>query len=658
MPITPGEIAFAENGVPASPAYGDIYHSADGGLQQARNVFLQGCGLPQAWQDTTRFVVLETGFGLGLNFLATWQAYREQPGRCGRLHFISVEKHPLSKNTLARCHAAWPELSEFANQLREQSPLLVAGYHRLSFDEGRVQLTVIFDDAEAALKQLDANVDAIYLDGFSPAKNPDIWSPTLLSQLKRLSSPGARLATWCVAGAVRQALQEAGFSVERKPGFGHKKERLEARFSSASHLPCRARSGLHAGTARPVQSMLCEFPVSPPHASPRNAAIIGAGIAGAALAHALCRRGWLVTLIERHPAPAMGASGNPAGVVRPQLALDDSFNGRLSRQAFLHSAKIISTLDSHPSPFSLPPSHAFEGVLQLARDDANAAHMQAMLAAHRYPAEFARWVSQEAAGELAGVPVAAAGIHFPRGGWMTGPRVCQMLLAQCGATLTQCFAQTATRIEQTADGWRVWEKDTLLAETSTVILAGAHEAIQFANLPLTPVRGQITALPDDCLPGLNIPVTREGYVLPTRHGIGNIGASFGFDDDPAPRESDQTANLARLSRLLQLPPTLDVSTLEARVSFRAATPDRLPFSGQVMDDSANVRPETAFAKLPRKPGLYALTGLGARGLVWAPFLAEALAARLDHEPWLLPRDLWQAIDPARFLLREARRKRT
>jgi tRNA 5-methylaminomethyl-2-thiouridine biosynthesis bifunctional protein len=297
-------------------------------------------------------------------------------------------------------------------------------------------------------------------------------------------------------------------------------------------------------------------------------------------------------------------------------------------------------------------------VLQLARDDENAAHMQAMLAAHAYPAEFARWVSQEEAGELAGVPVAAAGIHFPGGGWMTGPRVCPMLLAQCSASLTRRFVQTATRLEQTADGWRVWANDTLLAETANVILCGAHEAVQFANLPLTPVRGQITALPDGCLPGLDIPVTREGYVLPTLHGIGNIGASFGFDDDPAPRESDQAANAARLSRLLQLPPVLNVGTLEARVSFRAATPDRLPFSGQIMDHNADIRPETAFTKLPRQPGLYALTGLGARGLVWAPFLADALAARLDQEPWHLPRDLWQAIDPARFGLREVRRKKS
>ncbi len=636
MPIKPGEIAFAENGIPASPEYGDIYHSADGGLQQARNVFLQGCGLPQAWQEAERFVILETGFGLGLNFLATWQAWREQPGRCTRLHFISVEKHPLRKDTLARCHAAWPELAGLAQQLRDQWPLLVAGYHRLSFDAGRVQLTLIFEDAEPALKQLDAKADAIFLDGFSPAKNPDIWSPALLAQLKRLAAPGARLATWCVAGRVRQALQEAGFTVARKPGFGHKKERLEGIFKPLSH---GERGWGEGAGSQPVQP---------------SAAIIGAGIAGSALAHALCQRGWQVTLIERHPAPAMGASGNPAGVVRPQLALDDSFNGRLSRQAFLHTVKLIPP---HPSRLTPHASHAFEGVLQLARDDANAAHMQAMLATHGYPAEFARWVDKDEAGELAGVPVAASGMHFPLGGWLCGPRVCPALLAQCGASLTRRFVHTVTRLEPTEDGWRVWANDTLLAECAAVILAGAHEAAAFANLPLTAVRGQITALPDGCLPGLNIPVTREGYVLPTVHGIGNIGASFGFDDDPAPRESDQQANVQRLRRLLQLPPALDVSSLAARVSFRAATPDRLPFAGAIADDSADIRPGMPLSGIARQSGLYALTGLGARGLVWGPFLAEALAARLDNEPWHLPRDLWQAVDPARFLLRDVRRKR-
>lgn len=234
MPITPAEIAFGENGIPLSPEYGDVYHSADGGLGQSCNVFIQGCDLPAAWQAKSRFVILETGFGLGLNFLATWEAFRKHPGQCQTLHFISIEKHPLALDSLNRCHAAWPQLAEFARALQAQWPVLVAGYHRLSFDEGRVQLTLIFDEAETALNQLEAKADAIYLDGFSPAKNPAIWSPEIMKQLGKLAAFDARLATWCVAGSVRQGLREAGFTVERKPGFGRKKERLEARLAHAS----------------------------------------------------------------------------------------------------------------------------------------------------------------------------------------------------------------------------------------------------------------------------------------------------------------------------------------------------------------------------------------------------------------------------------------
>lgn len=387
--------------------------------------------------------------------------------------------------------------------------------------------------------------------------------------------------------------------------------------------------------------------------------LIGAGIAGVCLAHALVQRGWQVMLIEKHPGPAMGASGNPAGVVRPQLALDDSFNGRLSRQAFLHTVKLISDL-THESPGAshLTPhaSHSFEGVLHLARNEEQAEHMPAMLAAHKYPENFSRWVTQDEARELAGMPVTSPGLYFPQGGWMTGPRIASSLLIQCAERLSHHFTHAATRLEQTPDGWRVWEKDSLLAESPVVILTGAHEAAQFANLPLTPVRGQITTLPDGSLPDLKIPVTREGYVLPTRNGIGNIGASFAFDDDPMQRDADQVGNLERLGRLLKNSPAINAHGLGARVSFRAATPDRLPLVGAIANEETGFPPETPLQHLPRVPGLYALNGLGARGLVWGPFLAQALAAKLDDEPWWLPQDLWNAIDPARFVLRDVRRK--
>ena len=673
MPLIPGEIFFGKNGTPSSPVFADVYHSVDGGIEQSRTVFLQGSGLPDAWLEKSRFAVLETGFGLGLNFLSTWQAFKQHPGKCGKLHFISIEKHPLPLDRLERCHAAWPQLETFAKALQAQWPELVAGYHRLGFDDGRVQLTLIFGDAEIALEQLDAHVNAIYLDGFSPSKNPGIWSPELLKRLGKLAKPDARLATWCVAGAVRQGLQEAGFSVERKPGFGRKKERLEATYKS----PSQRERGWGEGEIFPHHN--------------RSATLIGAGIAGVCLAHALVQRGWQVTLIEKHPGPAMGASGNPAGVVRPQLTMDESFNGRLSRQAFLQTVGFISEISRlaslatpqsprpsgdplyqggkyvvpldkgglggfGASPLTPHPSHAFNGVLHLARNEEQAVHMPAMLAAHKYPENFSRWVTQDEAGELAGMPVTSPGLYFPQGGWLTGQRIASLLLIQCGERLSHHFTHSATRLEQTSDGWRVWEKDSLLAESPVVILTGAHEAAQFANLPLTPVRGQITMLPDGNLPDLNIPVTREGYVLPTRNGIGNIGASFAFDDDPMQRNADQISNLERLGRLLKNPPAINANGLGARVSFRAATPDRLPLVGALANEEASYPPETPLQHLSRQPGLYALTGLGARGLVWGPFLAKALAAKLDDEPWWLPRDLWNAIDPARFVLRDVRKR--
>lgn len=593
---------------------------------QAKTGFLKGCHLPAAWQDKNRFVILETGFGSGLDFLATWEAFRQHPGRCQTLHFIAVEAHPLSVDALEHGHATCPELALLASALRRQWPVLVAGYHRLSFDDGRVQLTLIFDGIQTALKQLDVRADAIFLKTIEALA----WTTGALKQLSRRAAVDARLTTRCVDKAMRLSLQEAGFTVQHTPGLTLTHEHLEAVYAPVHFTPENSLSG-----NRPLRP---------------SATLIGAGMAGVCLAHALVQRGWQVTLIEQHRAPAMGASGNPAGIVRPQLVMDDSLNGRLSRQAFLHTVKLISSL-----PTSHPPHHAFNGVLHLARDSVQAQHMQAMLAAHGYPQTFARWADQTEASTLAGVQVTGAGLYFPQGGWISGPLLAQALLNQCGEKLTHRFSCTATRLQRTEAGWCVWENDVLLAESTHVILTGAHEAMQFTRLPLRAMRGQITTLADGSLPALNIPVTREGYVLPTQNGIGNIGASFVFDDDPAFSTADQQANLQKLADMLRHPPALDASALAARVSFRAATPDRLPLIGAIADEQLAFPPDIAIERIPRQAGLYAMTGLGARGLVWAPFVAQALAAKLDGEPWWLPQDLWRAVDPARFLLRDVRR---
>ena len=153
FPLIPAELAFAGDGTPFSPRYGDIYHSSQGGLAQARHVFLAGNQLPARWTDCQRFVILETGFGLGLNFLATLQAWRAVAGPGGRcLHYVAVEKHPFRLDDLRQVHKHWPELAQLAAELHAQWPLPLPGLHRL--DLGDVILTLAFGDTSGGFRRL------------------------------------------------------------------------------------------------------------------------------------------------------------------------------------------------------------------------------------------------------------------------------------------------------------------------------------------------------------------------------------------------------------------------------------------------------------------------------------------------------------------------
>ena len=233
MPLEAARLTLVTDGTPYSPIYDDVYHSAAGAHAQAKHVFLAGNGLPGRWAGREKFVIVETGFGLGLNFLATWLTWRDDPQRCRTLHFISLEKHPLAAADLARVHVAWPELATLSDELGRSWPALEEGVHELEFDGGRVRLTLHFGDAATLLPKLTAAADAFYLDGFSPAKNPELWSPGLCGSLVRLAVSGATLATWSVAGSVRRALAAAGFAVVRRPGFAGKRQMLVGRFAPA-----------------------------------------------------------------------------------------------------------------------------------------------------------------------------------------------------------------------------------------------------------------------------------------------------------------------------------------------------------------------------------------------------------------------------------------
>jgi len=633
-PLAPARLAFTAEGTPWSEAHGDIYHSADGGAAQAQHVFLGGNGLPARWRERARFTVLETGFGLGLNFLATWQAWRDDPARPTRLDFVSVEKHPFRREDLAALHARLQAFAPLATALEAGWPLLVPGVHRLEFEDARVVLTLVFGDATQAVPRLRLSADAIFLDGFTPAKNPELWDLAMMRGLARLAAPGASAATWSVARGVREALAAVDFETELRPGFGAKREMTVAR-----HVPRRARA-------------------VPPARASRTAIVIGAGLAGAAVCERLCARGWQVTLIERQTRPGTETSGNHAAVFHPVVTSDDSHLARLTRAGTLASVTRWRALEAAGARLRWDCC----GVLQLARDAREEGAQQAATAQLALPAEWVSAVTQEEASVHAGLALAAGGLWFPGAGWMRPISLVEASLSACGPRLQTRYGCTVGALEPLSAGWRVRDTEgKAFAEAEVVVLAnalGASALAPRAPTALRRVRGQVSHLPADRVDAPHAVVLRGGALLPSVDGLCLLGASYDFDDaDPALRLESHVGNLERLARIAPaLAQGIDAASLDGRVAFRAVSPDRLPLVG-AMPAASSTRDPVRLRDLARAPGLYAAFGYGSRGLVWSALAAELLASQIDGDPLPLEGDLVDSIDPGRFIVRASARGR-
>lgn len=647
--LIPATLAFRDDGTPFSPAYDDVYHSAAGAFAQARHVFLGGNGLPERWRARRAFAIVETGFGLGGNFLATWAAWRADARRCERLSYVSIEKHPFGADDLRTLHARMVDdatVSPLAEQLRDAWPLLTNGLHRLEFEGGRVTLTLAFGDALELLPKLRLRADAFYLDGFSPAKNPDLWSPPVFKALARLADEGATLATYSCAGHVRRALDEAGFHSTKAQGFAGKREMLVGRFAP------RWRVRRHE-------------PPRPYDASERHAIVIGAGLAGCAMANRLASRGWRVTIVERHRAPGCEASGNPAGVFHPLLSRDDSVASKVTRTGFLYALSRWQALER--------AGHAFgrtsQGLLQIADDDEQAQALTDAIAAHGYPSELVVAASAAQARALAGVPVARAGWWYPQGGSLDPSALCGALCADAADAIAWRTGVEARHIAREGNAWSVTAgTGDIIARAPVVVFANARDAARLSGSRYAPtriVRGQLTRLAPGAAPGLRLPLVGDGYAIPLIDGL-VTGATYDVDDaGEEVRVESHAENLGRLARLIpgftgsDTAASLDPATLTGRVAFRCVTSDRLPMIGPLADEAECERRAAALRgawplDLPRAPGLYGAFAFGSRGLVWALLGAELVASQLEGEPWPLEADLAEALDPSRYLLRALR----
>ncbi|MDF3195870.1 bifunctional tRNA (5-methylaminomethyl-2-thiouridine)(34)-methyltransferase MnmD/FAD-dependent 5-carboxymethylaminomethyl-2-thiouridine(34) oxidoreductase MnmC [Pseudomonas sp. 1928-m] len=652
MPTAPdaphqqARLEWDEQGQPLSSQFADVYFSNENALAETRYVFLANNQLPERFAALTanqQLVIGETGFGTGLNFLCAWQLFEQQAASGARLHFVSVEKYPLNKSDLQRALALWPELAPYAEQLLAQYVALPPGFQRLVFAGGRIVLTLLIGDARELFGQLDAQVDAWFLDGFAPAKNPDMWTPELFSELARRSHASTTLGTFTSTGYVRRRLNDAGFKMKRVPGLGKKWEVLKGGF---------------IGTAETTEKPWFARPPQP--AGARTALVIGAGLAGCATAASLAQRGWQVTLLERHAAIAQEASGNPQGVLYLKLSAHHTTLSRLIVSGYGHSRRLLEQLHKGTDWDNC-------GVLQLAFD-AKEAQRQAQLAA-AFPADLLTNLDRNAAEAQAGIPLPAGGLFYPEAGWVHPPALCALLGQQ--PTIQLQLHQEALELRRDGDSWQAWNGEQLLASASVVVLASAAEIKSFSQssgLPLKRIRGQISRLPaTEASRVLSTVVCAEGYVAPARLDEHTLGASFDFNsDDLTLNSADHASNLQLLEEISPElcgalnTAALDPEYLEGRAAFRCTSPDYLPIVGPLADAAAFAEAYAVLSKdarqVPDTPcpwldGLYINSGHGSRGLITAPLSGELIAAWLNKEPLPVPADVAQACHPNRFALR-------
>jgi tRNA 5-methylaminomethyl-2-thiouridine biosynthesis bifunctional protein len=585
--------------IPVSKQFGDVYFSTSNGLLESRHVFLQGNDLATRLPhllDQQCFCVAETGFGTGLNFLALWQLWQQlRPDNHSHLHFISVEKYPLTVADLSRALALWPELHALAEQLLAQYPLPLAGCHRLYFAKERLSLDLWLGDAADCLPLISSAqpVNAWFLDGFAPSCNPELWQTQIFQHIMRLSGHATTFASFSVAGVLKRALSSYGVDISRPKGFGRKREMLKAIWNAP---PLSAFS--------PLQ----------PQIPPREVAIIGAGIAGLNCAWAFAQRGIHVTLYEQHQ-PLSGASGNPLALLNPKLAPIEQVANHLMSCSWQYSLRFYRQFTAYR------PLQVYQ--LHEKNPDAAAALCQ-QYADHVY-----RWQASPLS------PHAAS------------------LLTWAGALNPQQFAQQVlshpriqlkitkiVRLEATAEGVHLFDQQTHYpADEVMVCNALALNQLCPEAVTLKAIRGQVSVAPLHqplSAQALNEAYSYGGYALGIDAEHLLFGASFLPNQHTTEiRDSDQQHNFQLLAQAL---PTLSQqltapSHWQARAALRAQSPDYLPLVGRLQ---------------PQQPRIHCLAGLGSKGFLFAPLCSEILLSQILGQPLPVPAALAALLRPYRF----------
>ncbi|MCG9700466.1 bifunctional tRNA (5-methylaminomethyl-2-thiouridine)(34)-methyltransferase MnmD/FAD-dependent 5-carboxymethylaminomethyl-2-thiouridine(34) oxidoreductase MnmC [Vibrio natriegens] len=662
--IKNAELGWNESGTPVSDQFDDVYFSNVNGLEETRYVFLKKNHLPERWQefDQRRFVIGETGFGTGLNFLAVWQWFnefrRENPeATLKELHFVSFEKYPLSQTDLIKAHQAWPELAEYAAKLQKHYPAAVPECHRIVLEDGAITLDLWFGDIKDCMTQVPYGesglIDAWFLDGFAPSKNPEMWNQNLFNGMAKLAKQDCTVATFTAAGFVRRGLIEAGFTMAKVKGFGTKREMIagamEQRQTHTNHLPWFNRTAAS-------------------HSD--SIAIIGGGIASATLAKTLSRRGQNVTLYCKDVRPAEGASGNRQGAVYPLLNGPHTGVSRVFAPAFLFARQFIEQTAEEISF-----DHEWCGVTQLMWDEKSTAKLERILEGNFTP-ELIQKLSTEETAEAIGLPIDMPSVHYPLGGWLCPAELTRGLIAQLEKN-ENFEAKFEHKIDaltwnEESQSWALTSNGQTF-EHSTVVIANGHEfqtLSQTADLPMGQVKGQVSHAPaTETLSKLKSVLCYDGYMTPVNPNNQQLCIGASYDRSHLDYKFDSNAQQDNADKLVKCVPNqtwtneVDITGNLSRQGIRCVSRDHLPFIGNVSNFESvktqyanlqNLKEEEVEA-IHQFPNLFCFLGLGSRGLSSAPLMAELLASQICGDPLPLPVEVLAELHPSRMWVRKLRK---
>ena len=612
MALKPANLQWSDEGTLRSLDFEDIYFQPKQGLEESFFVFPEQNRLPERFSllSAEDFRIAELGFGTGLNFLLTAKLWRRTAHPSARLTYIGIEKHPVSVAELKRIFSFWPELQEHAEPLLEQYPPMIEGFHHLHFLNDRIHLMLLFGDVAETLPELQGEFDAWYLDGFAPAKNPEMWTENLFPLIAARTKPKGTLSTFSSAGNVRRGLQTAGFSVEKVNGFGAKREMTIANFPGS---------------------------VKPRRTGKNKAVVLGAGIAGASAAFALARKGYDVTVMERRPEIPSGIPLNPFGIIYPRLTLAPSPMGIYNQHGFCYTRRLIKALKLS----SWNPC----GVVHLDVSDDVAKR-------HKKLSDRSEWQDDGLRYEMT---EAGMGLHQPMAGHLSPIEFCGALLSH--PNIKVIYETTVSSLEG--------------LDYDAIVIALGYNTGSFKEtswLPLQSLRGQISGVKENSVSKeVKKVICHKGHITPSVDGIHYIGSTFQKEMPVFPpeiRESDNEENLSKLNEHLLSLKFSREDIVDGLAGYRTATPDRLPVIGACPDYAPYIesfgglrdgKKEKAERKFVDR--VYLSTGLGSHGFTGAPLAGEIIASQISGDPLPIPASLIDPLSPERFILRDLKRRK-